>query len=120
MDESMIERLRKSKAARDNAATQEGQADGERWAAETAEYDELKRLHEFATDVMDGGRGSFQDWFEMEANAPYDHAGWIAERILGDGARAEEMFGGRQGDAAYVYGFTAAALMAYRRVEDKL
>jgi hypothetical protein len=129
--EDVVNRLRASKQKTGGEAYARGVEHGEAWAKTDAEADELARLDEFR-DSCQRDRYTFADWFEMEGDHTFDHAGWIVAGILGydhenDDEQdvrnyADQIFGeGPKGRAPdYLRGFVDGSLEVWYEVKNKL
>lgn len=125
--DDVVTRLRASKRKAGGEQYEKGRQAGEAWAKDGAEADALARLEEFR-DACEADRPAFEDYFEMEPNAPLDHAGWIAAAILAPeddqdtheaSAYAGELFGEHRTND-FVRGFVDGALDVWDSVKDRL
>jgi hypothetical protein len=118
---TVIERLRSSKAKADAQERVAGHSAGRKWAMEDADYGELVRVVEWSRENGDA-------WDGVEWNAPFGAAGWLYAAIEDDGrplnddveAFWESVAQSDSPTDEFVRGFVEGVVEVWDEVSDKL
>jgi len=122
----VIERLRASKQEVVSDEYEQGREAGEKWAKQTAEYAELRRLGELEEGMS---QGDWESWFETSGNSAFGAAERLVFAIQPENdhdRRATQEFwefvGGEDTERTddFVRGFADGALSIWRDIKDQL